>query len=133
MRLFKIGDRVKISDVTGDVIEKSLLVTRVRTIKNKIVSIPNSTIMNSHTVNYTSDAPNNGLIIHTTVKIGYDLPWRDMHQSLIDAALKTGRSEDICITNQHGRLLCFVSDQCIHSGSKQASNDIFRFASKNSG
>ncbi len=89
MRLFKIGDRVKIGDVTGDVIEKSLLVTRIRTIKNEIISIPNSTVMSSHTTNYSSDAPKKGLIIHTTVTIGYDVPWRDMHQALIDAALKT--------------------------------------------
>lgn len=89
MRLFKIGDRVKIGDVVGDVIEKSMLVTRVRTIKNEIISIPNSTVMNSHTINYSSDAPEKGLIIHTTITIGYDVPWRDMHQALIDAALKT--------------------------------------------
>jgi len=89
MRLFKIGDRVKIGEVVGDVIEKSLLVTRIRTIKNEVISIPNSTVMNSHTVNYSSDAPDKGLIIHTTVTIGYDVPWRDMHQALMDAALKT--------------------------------------------
>ncbi len=89
MRLFRIGDRVKIGEVTGDVIEKSLLVTRIRTIKNEIISIPNSTVMNSHTVNYSSDATENGLIIHTTVTIGYDVPWRDMHDTLIAAALKT--------------------------------------------
>ncbi len=89
MRLFKIGDRVKIGEVVGDVIEKSLLVTRVRTVKNEIISIPNSTVMSSHTINYSSDAPEKGLIIHTTVTIGYDVPWRDMHQALIDAAVKT--------------------------------------------
>lgn len=89
MRLFKIGDRVKIQDLTGDVIEKSLLVTRIRTIKNEIISIPNSTVMSSHTINYSSDAPGLGLIINTTVTIGYDVPWKDMHQALIDAALKT--------------------------------------------
>lgn len=89
MRLFKIGDRVKIGDVTGDVIEKSLLVTRVRTIKNEIISIPNSTVMSSHTINYSSDAPDKGLIIHTTVTLGYDVPWRDVQTTLIDAALKT--------------------------------------------
>lgn len=89
MRLFTIGDRVKIGEVVGDVIEKSLLVTRVRTIKNEIISIPNSTVMSSHTINYSSDAPDKGLILHTTVTIGYDVPWRDMHQALIDAALKT--------------------------------------------
>ncbi len=89
MRLFTIGDRVKIGDVTGDVIEKSPLVTRVRTIKNEIISIPNSSVMNSHTINYSSDAPANGLIIHTTVTIGYDVPWKDMYAALIDAALRT--------------------------------------------
>jgi small-conductance mechanosensitive channel/TolA-binding protein len=89
MRLFNLGDRVKIGDITGDVIEKSLLVTRIRTIKNEIISIPNSTVMNSHTINYSSDAPDKGLIIHTTVTIGYDVPWRDLQQALIDAALKT--------------------------------------------
>lgn len=89
MRLFTIGDRVKIGEVTGDVIEKSSLVTRVRTIQNEIISIPNSTVMNSHTINYSSDAPAKGLIIHTTVTIGYDVPWKDMYTALIDAALRT--------------------------------------------
>ena len=89
MRLFKIGDRVKIDDVVGDVIEKSSLVTRVRTIKNEIVSIPHSKVMSSHTINYSSDAPEKGLIIHTTVTIGYDVPWKDMHKALIEAATRT--------------------------------------------
>lgn len=89
MRLFKIGDRVKIGDVIGNVIEKSMLVTRVRTIKNEIISIPNSSVMNSHTINYSSDAPTNGLILHTTITIGYDVPWKKMHQTLIDAANRT--------------------------------------------
>lgn len=89
MRLFKIGDRVKIGDVFGDVIEKSSLVTRVRTPKNEIISIPNSTVMSSHTINYSSDAPEKGLIIHTTVTIGYDVPWKKMHAALIEAAKRT--------------------------------------------
>jgi small-conductance mechanosensitive channel len=89
MRLFTIGDRVKIGEVTGDVIQKTSLVTRVRTIKNEIISIPNSTVMNSHTINYSSDAPQKGLIIHTTVTIGYDVPWKEMYATLIEAALRT--------------------------------------------
>ncbi|MEO6135114.1 MAG: mechanosensitive ion channel domain-containing protein [Ginsengibacter sp.] len=89
MRLFKIGDRVKIGDVVGDVIEKSLLVTRIRTIKNEIISIPNSTVMNSHTINYSSDSSNLGLILNTTVTIGYDVPWKKMYEALIEAALRT--------------------------------------------
>jgi small-conductance mechanosensitive channel len=93
MRLFKIGDRVKIGDVIGDVIEKSMLVTRIRTIKNEIISIPNSTVMNSHTINYNSDTDTNGLILHTTVTIGYDVPWKDMHLALINAANRTNLIE----------------------------------------
>jgi len=89
MRLFKIGDRVMIGGISGDVIEKNMLVTRVRTTKNEIISIPNSTVMNSHTINYSSDATEKGLIMHSTVTIGYDVPWRDMHQVLIAAALQT--------------------------------------------
>ena len=89
MRLFKIGDRVKIGEIVGDVIEKSMLVTRIRTIKNEIISIPNSTVMSSHTINYSSDAVDKGLILHTTVTIGYDVPWKEMHQALINAAGRT--------------------------------------------
>ncbi|MBZ0207166.1 MAG: mechanosensitive ion channel family protein [Flavobacteriales bacterium] len=89
MRSFQIGDRVKIGDVTGDVIEKTMLVTRVRTVKNEIISIPNSGVIGSHTINYTSESVGRGLIIHTTVTIGYDVPWRQVHQLLIDAAMAT--------------------------------------------
>lgn len=89
MRPFKIGDRIKIGDVTGDVAEKSLLVTRVRTVKNEIVTIPNSTILKENAINYSREAMDSGLIIHTTITIGYDVPWKNIHQALIDAALRT--------------------------------------------
>jgi small-conductance mechanosensitive channel len=89
MRLFKIGDRVKIGEVFGDVIEKSLLVTRVRTTKNEIISIPNSTVMNSHTINYSSDTVEKGLILHTTITLGYDVPWKLIHETLKQAADRT--------------------------------------------
>lgn len=90
MRLFKIGDRVKIGEVVGDVIEKTMLVTRVKTIKNEIISIPNSTVMSSHTINYSNEAESgNGLILHTTVTIGYDVPWKNVHQALLNAADRT--------------------------------------------
>jgi small-conductance mechanosensitive channel len=89
MRAFKIGDRVRIGDATGDVVEKSLLVTRIKTIKNEIVSIPNSAVMSSHTTNFSAEAKENGLIIHTTVTIGYENPWRQIHDLLIKAALAT--------------------------------------------
>lgn len=86
MRPFKIGDRVKIGEVTGDVIEKGLLVTRIRTIKNEDINIPNANILSGHTVNYSANAEKAGLILHTTVTIGYDAPWRQVHKMLLDAA-----------------------------------------------
>lgn len=91
MRPFKIGDRVKIGEITGDVMEKNMLVTRIRTIKNEDVTVPNSTVLLNSTTNYSTNtaAKNNGLIIHTTITIGYDAPWKDVHQALIDAALRT--------------------------------------------
>jgi small-conductance mechanosensitive channel len=88
MRPFKIGDRIKIGEVTGDVLEKTLLVTRVRTIKNEVVTIPNSSVLSGNTTNYTIEANEKGLIVHTTVTIGYDIPWKQVHQVLIDAALR---------------------------------------------
>ena len=93
MRPFKIGDRVKIGDITGDVVEKTTLVTRIRTIKNEDVTVPNSTVLLSSTTNYSTNtrAPESGLIMHTTVTIGYDVPWKDMHQALINAALRTDK------------------------------------------
>jgi small-conductance mechanosensitive channel len=89
MRPFKIGDRIKIADVTGDVIEKTLLVTRLKTVKNEIITIPNSSVLSGNTTNYSIEANENGLIIHTTVTIGYDVPWPKMHETLITAALRT--------------------------------------------
>lgn len=88
MRAFKIGDRVKIGDTVGDVIEKTMLVTRLRTIKNEEVTIPNSAILNGNTVNYSVETNGPGLILHSKVTIGYDVPWRLVHELLISAALK---------------------------------------------
>lgn len=89
MRPFKIGDRIKLGEMTGIVIEKTLLVTRLRTIKQEEITIPNSSVLSGNTINYSANIKNDGLIIHTTVTIGYDVPWKEMHQALIDAALQT--------------------------------------------
>ena len=89
MRPFKIGDRIKIGEISGDVLEKTLLVTRIKTIKNEIITIPNSSILTGNTTNYTALSKTDGLIIHTTVTIGYDVPWNKVHEALIEAALKT--------------------------------------------
>ncbi|MTH14300.1 mechanosensitive ion channel family protein [Flavobacterium sp. LC2016-01] len=95
MRPFKIGDFIKIGDVSGEVIEKTALVTRIRTPKFEDITIPNATVLSSTSTNYSANTKQstNGLLIHTTVTIGYDVPWKDIHKALIDAALKTELAE----------------------------------------
>ena len=86
MRPFKIGDRVKIADTLGDVMEKSLLVTRIRTSKLVEITIPNAMVLGSHIINYSTAANERGVILHTSVTIGYDVPWPKVHELMIRAA-----------------------------------------------
>ena len=88
-RAFKVGDRVKIGAVFGDVTTMRLQVTHVRTPKNEEVIVPNSTILNQEVVNYSSLARTHGLILHTTVGIGYETPWRQVEAMLLLAAERT--------------------------------------------
>jgi small-conductance mechanosensitive channel len=88
-RAFKMGDRVKIGDTTGDVTEMRLQVTHLRTVKNEEVIIPNSSILNNEVVNYSSLARRLGLILHTQVGIGYETPWRQVEAMLLIAAERT--------------------------------------------
>lgn len=86
MRPFMVGDRVRITDTVGTIIEKSLLVTRIKTPKNVIITIPNAMILSSHIINYSNAAEEVGLVLHTNVTIGYDVPWQKVHEQLIAAA-----------------------------------------------
>jgi len=86
---FKTGERVQIADTTGDVVGKSLIVTRVRTIKNVVVAIPNALVLGARILNYSTMARGEGVVLHTSVTIGYDAPWRKIHELLISAALAT--------------------------------------------
>lgn len=89
MRPFRVGDRVKIGESMGDIIEKNLLVTRLRTIKNEDITIPNATIINTHLWNYSKSASSIGIILHPTVTIGYDVPSGQVTDLLLKAAQNT--------------------------------------------
>ena len=89
MRPFKIGDRIKINETEGNVIEKTAFVTRIRTPKNEIVTIPNSFMMSAKSINYTTSAENYGLILHTTVGVDYNTPFQQVHELLIKAGKMT--------------------------------------------
>jgi small-conductance mechanosensitive channel len=88
-KAFKLGDRVKIGNVVGDVTTMRLQVTHLRTPKNEEVIIPNSSILNGDVMNYSSMAQSPGLILHTTVGIGYETPWRQVEAMLLQAADRT--------------------------------------------
>ncbi len=86
---FKLGDIVAIQNSTGEVVGKYLLTTRVRTFKNEVVSFPNSLVLSNSVTNYSRLARESGLVLYTTVTIGYDVPWQQVHELLIGAALDT--------------------------------------------
>ena len=90
-RAFRVGDRIKVGDIVGEVTEVRLQVTHVRSLKNEEVVIPNSVILNSAVVNYSTLAGSKGLILHTTVGIGYETPWRQVEAMLVMAAGRTPR------------------------------------------
>jgi len=91
MRPFKIGDRVQIKESIGFVVEKNLMVVRLKTHKNEYVTFPNLTILGSSITNYntSSDEDEEGLILNTEITYGYATPWQTIHEILINAALAT--------------------------------------------
>ncbi len=92
MRSFRLGDRVKINEITGDIIEHNFLITRVRTTKNEEITIPNSVVLSGHVTNYSAVVRDGKpLILYTSVTISYDTPWTKIHGLLIGAALATGK------------------------------------------
>jgi len=95
MRPFKIGDRVQIKEITGFVVEKNLMVVRLKTHKNEYVTFPNLIILGSNIINYntSSDEDEEGLIIFAEITFGYSTPWQTVHDILINAALATEHVE----------------------------------------
>lgn len=89
MRPFKVGDHIKIGDITGDVLEKTPVVTRIKTHSKEVVTIPNSTILAASVVNYSTSAADKGVIFDVSITIGYDVPWRQVHQMMIQAATRS--------------------------------------------
>ena len=89
MRPFHIGDYIKVGDTVGEVIEKTVFVTRIRPRKNEIVTMQNSSLMGSQTSNFSVAARSYGIIVHTKVTIGYDVPWQKIKEIMESAALAT--------------------------------------------
>ena len=88
-RAFHVGDRIKVGDLMGDVVQIGLMVTHMRSVKNEELVVPNSLILNSNVINYSSLGRRQGLILHTAVGIGYETPWRQVEAMLLMAAERT--------------------------------------------
>jgi small-conductance mechanosensitive channel len=93
MRPFKIGDRIQILGNTGFVVEKSLMVLRLKTVKNEYITFPKLQVLSASIINYntSSDEDKEGLVLHAEITFNYATPWRLIHEILIEAALKTHR------------------------------------------
>jgi small-conductance mechanosensitive channel len=88
-RAYRVGDRVRIDEHVGDVTQTRLLVTHLRSLKNEEIIVPNSTILATSVVNYSTLAREGRLILHTSVGIGYEIPWRQVEALLREAASRT--------------------------------------------
>ena len=90
MRPFRTGDWVQMGDTFGEVMESRFLYVRLRTVKNEEVIVPSLQALSTSIRNFSARAQEQGLILHTSVTIGYGSPWRKVHELLIAAAAKTG-------------------------------------------
>jgi len=90
-RAFQEGDRVEINGVLGLVQDRDLLVTRIQTPRDELVSIPNATVITSSIINFSFSRREiqRPVAIATTITIGYDVPWRQVQALLLQAARGT--------------------------------------------
>jgi small-conductance mechanosensitive channel len=88
-RALKTGEWVKVNETEGEVLDVGLLAAKIRTIEGQEVTVPNSVLVATLTTNYTRLGYPDGMIASTTVTIGYDAPWRQVHAMLLLAAERT--------------------------------------------
>ena len=89
MRACRPGDRVKIGEIEGIVLETGLLVTRVRTAENQVITLPNGLVLGQPVINLSTLAKEEGAGMNVDLTLGYDLDWRLVHRLLLAAAEKT--------------------------------------------
>jgi small-conductance mechanosensitive channel len=88
-RAFRSGDYVNIGDTEGTVMSIGILSTKIRTNKRELLNIPNSVLTTSTTKNFSGLLEDKGVVLYTSVTIGYDTPWRQVHALLLKAAGRT--------------------------------------------
>ena len=88
MDAFQVGDMVMIGEESGYVVKKSVLTTQLRTRTNRVITIPNANVLTNRVVNLTSP-DSRGLVVTSTVGIGYEVAWRQVEALLKLAASRT--------------------------------------------
>jgi small-conductance mechanosensitive channel len=83
---FKTGDRVQIGESYGDIVEVGMFYTRIKTIKDEMISIPNLTVMNKEMKNFSALKE---VLIYVSVTLGYDVDKDQAKTLLIESAEKT--------------------------------------------
>jgi small-conductance mechanosensitive channel len=94
-RALRVGDYVRIGDVEGTVMQLGILSTKIRTLRLEEVTIPNAVVVSNTATNYSRNAARDGVVVSTSVTIGYDTPWRQVEAMLLAAAdLTPGLRDD---------------------------------------
>ena len=88
-RAVRVGDYVRIGDVEGTVLHLGILSTKLKTFRGEEATIPNSVVVSQTTTDYSRFAEVNETFTPTSVTIGYDTPWRQIHAMLLLAAERT--------------------------------------------
>ena len=88
-RVLREGEYVKVGEIEGVVTEVGIFSTKMRTSSGEEVNVPNAMIGSSTTVNSSRLTEGKGLVVHTSVTIGYNTPWRQVHALLMRAAEST--------------------------------------------
>ena len=131
-RVFRVGDLIQVGEVRGQVTQVRLLTTRVCTIRNEEVTIPNSIIMNASVTNFSSLAKEKGLVLQTEIGIGYKTPWRQVHAMLVEAASPHAwpdeQSGALRLAAGARRLCDRVSAQCVQAGCWSLARHLFSAA-----
>ena len=136
-RAFRVGDRVEIAGVIGDVEALSAQATYLRTLKNERVTLPNALVLSSQVTNYSYFARERGLILHT--EVGHRLRARrggEVEALLLEAARRTPghrwRAGALRAAQAARRLRADLRAQCLHRRREGDGGDLFGAASPTS-
>ena len=88
-RALSVGDFVQIGDNAGVVSQVGVLSTKIINMRNEEITIPNAVLVGNTIRNFSRLAGERGTLVSTSVTIGYDTPWRQVHAMLIAAAKQT--------------------------------------------